>query len=108
MAAGEAHTDSVSVAGRIYAKRSSSRKLIFYDLRGEGAKIQVLAMLEYVLASYVYTMKLNTIPVASKHTEVANGETTFYHIHDTIHRGDIVGVVGTPSMLTKHIDLLFS
>jgi hypothetical protein len=35
----------------------------------------------------------------SKHTETANGESTFYTIHDTVHRGDIIGVVGHPSML---------
>ena len=29
--------------GRIHAKRESGTKLIFYDLRGEGVKIQVMA-----------------------------------------------------------------
>ena len=29
--------------GRIHAKRESSSKLIFYDLRGESTKIQVMA-----------------------------------------------------------------
>ena len=29
--------------GRIHAKRESSSKLIFYDLRGEAMKIQVMA-----------------------------------------------------------------
>ena len=32
---------TVSVAGRIHAIRESGAKLIFYDLRGEGVKIQV-------------------------------------------------------------------
>lgn len=35
--------DTVAVAGRIYAVRSSSSKLQFYDLHGESAKIQVRA-----------------------------------------------------------------
>ena len=33
----------VSVAGRIHAIRESGAKLRFYDLRGEGTKIQVMA-----------------------------------------------------------------
>lgn len=32
-----------NLAGRIHAKRESSTKLIFYDLRGEGVKLQVMA-----------------------------------------------------------------
>ena len=35
--------ETVSVAGRIYALRSSSSKLQFYDLHGEGSKIQARA-----------------------------------------------------------------
>ena len=31
------------LSGRIHAKREASAKLIFYDLRGEGVKIQVMA-----------------------------------------------------------------
>ena len=33
----------VRVAGRIHAIRQSGPKLIFYDLRGEGVKLQVMA-----------------------------------------------------------------
>ena len=62
---GQHHTDVVSVAGtrllnasnifyirvfqnyfnagRIHSKRSSGAKLVFYDLRGEGTKIQIMA-----------------------------------------------------------------
>jgi lysyl-tRNA synthetase class 2 len=42
----ETHADVVSIAGRVYNKRSASRKLHFYDLRGEGVKVQVLAQIE--------------------------------------------------------------
>lgn len=35
--------DVISVAGRIYAMRASGAKLVFYDLRAEGAKIQIMA-----------------------------------------------------------------
>ena len=52
--AGEFHADTVSVAGRVYAKRSASRKLVFYDLRGEGVKVQVLAAFEFAIRSMRY------------------------------------------------------
>ncbi|VDN42129.1 unnamed protein product [Gongylonema pulchrum] len=32
-----------SVAGRIFSKREAGGKLIFYDLHGEGTRLQVLA-----------------------------------------------------------------
>ena len=32
----------VSLAGRVVRKAASGAKLIFFDLRGEGAKIQVM------------------------------------------------------------------
>lgn len=38
---------TVSVAGRIYALRSASSKLQFYDLHGEGSKIQIMANMAY-------------------------------------------------------------
>lgn len=31
------------LAGRVNSKRASGSKLIFYDLRGEGTKLQVMA-----------------------------------------------------------------
>jgi lysyl-tRNA synthetase class 2 len=36
-------SDIVSVAGRVHDVRKAGKHLIFYDLRGEGAKIQVMA-----------------------------------------------------------------
>ena len=33
-------------SGRIHAKRESSQKLLFYDVRGEGVKIQIMANLK--------------------------------------------------------------
>jgi lysyl-tRNA synthetase class 2 len=38
----------VSVAGRIHNARASGKNLRFYDLRGEGVKIQIMAALQYV------------------------------------------------------------
>lgn len=37
--------------GRIHAKRASGGKLIFYDLRGEGVKLQVMANSRYIETS---------------------------------------------------------
>lgn len=39
------------LSGRIHAKRASGQKLIFYDLRGEGVKIQVMADARYFMIS---------------------------------------------------------
>ena len=39
----ELHKLRLSLLGRVHAKRELSSKLIFYDLRGEGMKIQVMA-----------------------------------------------------------------
>lgn len=36
---------TISVAGRIHSIRESGAKLIFYDLRGEGVKVQVCFLL---------------------------------------------------------------
>ncbi|GMN52024.1 hypothetical protein TIFTF001_021169 [Ficus carica] len=65
---------SVSLAGRIMSKRSSSSKLFFYDLHGGGAKVQVMAD-------------------ASK-SELDEAE--FSKFHSSVKRGDIVGVTGFP------------
>ena len=44
---GEHGSEECTVAGRVHAKRESSSKLIFYDLRGEGVKLQVMADARY-------------------------------------------------------------
>lgn len=62
---------SVSVAGRIHAKRESGSKLKFYVLRGDGVQIQIMAQ-------------------AQDSTE------PFEEAHELIKRGDIIGVVGYP------------
>ncbi|XP_015608827.1 lysine--tRNA ligase [Cephus cinctus] len=67
-----------SIAGRIYAIRESGAKLIFYDLRGEGLKIQVMAN--------------------AKHYE---SEEKFLKDTDKIRRGDIIGIVGNPGKTKK-------
>merc|ERR1711881_607582 len=87
--AGTWRDEEVSVAGRIHAKRLSGPKLIFYDLRGEGVKIQIMA-------------------------DQRASDQDFGYIHGKIRRGDIIGVCGKPgkskkgelSIQPRHIELL--
>ncbi|KAI9219724.1 hypothetical protein BC828DRAFT_406444 [Blastocladiella britannica] len=67
----------VSLAGRITTKRASGAKLRFYDLSGEGAKVQVMASLQ-------------------DHTGADAGDASYEEVHDLLRRGDIIGVVGVP------------
>ncbi|XP_065832378.1 lysine--tRNA ligase-like [Oscarella lobularis] len=75
--AGSQESDvTVNLSGRIHAKRESRKHLIFYDLRGEGVKLQIMA--------------------------TANASTQdFERIHGKIKRGDIVGVTGNPGKTKK-------
>ncbi|KAG9309337.1 hypothetical protein JVU11DRAFT_10829 [Chiua virens] len=68
----------VSLAGRIHNMRSSGSKLKFYDLHGEGTHVQILA-----------------------NARDAADEKTFMATQQIFRRGDIVGVVGTPSRSQK-------
>ena len=38
--------DEVSLAGRLHNMRASGQKLRFYDLHGEGVKVQIMAQLQ--------------------------------------------------------------
>ncbi|XP_054155210.1 lysine--tRNA ligase-like [Oppia nitens] len=84
-------TDELSVAGRVHAKRESGQRLIFYDLRGEGVKIQVMA-----------------------NARQYESEELFLKDNDNIKRGDIIGCIGWPgktkkgelSIIPKKIELL--
>ncbi|XP_035871176.1 lysine--tRNA ligase-like [Phyllostomus discolor] len=64
---------TLKVAGRIHAKRASGGKLIFYDLRGEGVKLQVMA-----------------------NSRNYKSEEEFIHINNKLRQGDIIGVLGNP------------
>lgn len=68
----------VSVAGRVHSIRGSGAKLIFYDLRGEGVKIQVMANAR----AYV-------------------SEEEFAADNEKIRRGDIIGIEGSPGKTKK-------
>jgi len=68
----------VRCSGRIHAIRESGAKLIFYDVRGEGVKLQVMATANAYKSEEEYAV-------------------------DTakLRRGDIVGVVGNPGRTKK-------
>jgi len=68
----------VRVSGRIHAIRESGAKLIFYDLRGEGVKLQVMAT-----------------------ANAYKSEDQFGVDTAKLRRGDIVGVVGNPGRTKK-------
>ncbi|XP_075045245.1 lysine--tRNA ligase isoform X1 [Mixophyes fleayi] len=70
--------DVVNVAGRVHAKRISGAKLIFYDLRGEGMKLQVMA-----------------------NSKFYKSEEDFLAINNKLRRGDIIGVKGNPGKTKK-------
>lgn len=69
---------TLSVAGRVHAKRESGAKLIFYDLRGEGTKIQVMSQSSYFPS-----------------------EEDFKKSNEKIKRGDIIGCRGHPGKTKK-------
>lgn len=68
----------LSVAGRVHAIRESGAKLIFYDVRGEGLKIQVMA-----------------------NAKLYSSEEAFIAETDKIRRGDIIGINGYPGKTKK-------
>ncbi|MCJ1416526.1 lysyl-tRNA synthetase [Xylographa parallela] len=63
----------VRVGGRIYTKRSSGSKLVFYDIRAEGVKMQIMCQ-----------------------AQEAAGSVLFEEQHEHLRRGDIIGIVGYP------------
>ena len=81
-AAGKNEEHLISVAGRIHNVRASSSKLRFYDLHGEGVKIQIMAS-------------------AADHTGQAGTPEGYAEMHDLLRRGDVVGVKGYPGKTKK-------
>lgn len=82
---GERLDYQVSIAGRIVSLRGQG-KLFFYDLRGDGAKVQIMADLK---------------TYGDEGSDSKGSEDDFYKITRTIKRGDIVGVKGFPGKSKK-------
>ncbi|XP_060522009.1 lysine--tRNA ligase [Cylas formicarius] len=70
--------DKLSLAGRVHAIRASGAKLIFYDIRGEATKVQVMATAQHY-----------------------GDESKFAYDTDKIKRGDIIGIEGVPTKTKK-------
>uniref|UniRef100_T1PAJ7 Lysine--tRNA ligase n=1 Tax=Musca domestica TaxID=7370 RepID=T1PAJ7_MUSDO len=70
--------EQLSIAGRVHAIRESGAKLIFYDLRGEGVKLQVMA-----------------------NAKLYKDEQSFEVDTGKIRRGDIIGINGFPAKTKK-------
>jgi lysyl-tRNA synthetase, class II len=67
---------TLQLAGRIYSKRASGAKLVFYDMRGDGSKIQIIA-------------------------DARLGGESYVRDHAMLRRGDIIGVTGHPGKSRK-------
>ena len=63
MTAGEVSSDEVSVAGRIVNIRTSSKKLYFFDVKGEGKELQVFANASFVVLARVVRIVSLSHPV---------------------------------------------
>lgn len=65
--------EEVAITGRVYSIRGSGKHLVFYDVSGDGSRVQVMANRKFF-----------------------EDDDAFTDIHSTIRRGDIVGIKGQP------------
>jgi lysyl-tRNA synthetase class 2 len=70
---GEFLEEVISLAARVTNIRVQGKNLVFYDLKGDGKRLQVMCNI-------------------NNH----KGAQTFAEVHSKFRRGDIIGVVGTP------------
>ena len=63
----------IRLGGRIYTKRVAGSKLVFYDIRAKGVRVQVMCQ-----------------------AQEASGSRSFEQQHEHLRRGDIIGVIGYP------------
>ncbi|KAF4459890.1 lysyl-tRNA synthetase [Fusarium albosuccineum] len=64
----------IQIGARVHGKRASGSKLLFYDVRTEGVKVQIMCQAQ----------------------EVREGAPAFDAQHEHLRRGDIIGVIGYP------------
>jgi len=79
---GQSAPVSVTITGRISAKREASKHLIFYTISEGGLHVQVLCNYDHY---HVIHGK------SGEHTY-----NNWFLIHDTLRRGDVIGVEGIP------------
>lgn len=63
----------VRIGARIYTKRAAGANLIFYDVRAEGQRVQIMCQ-----------------------AQESASEVPFQKQHENLRRGDIIGIVGFP------------
>ena len=66
---GEVSSDVVSIAGRVFRKQAKGANLVFYDIKADGAKVQIMAD--------------------------RKKDPEGFSIHTSLRRGDIVGFTGS-------------
>ena len=93
-------------AGRVHAKRESGAKLLFYDLRGEGLKLQVMAnsRCRFDLGWNATKTSYGTVLLVLIHhilPRTYKSEEAFVAINNKLRRGDIIGVRGNPGKTKK-------
>ncbi|CZS80472.1 unnamed protein product [Fusarium graminearum] len=64
----------IQIGARVHGKRASGAKLLFYDVRTEGVKVQIMCQAQ----------------------EVREGAPSFEDQHEHLRRGDIIGIIGYP------------
>ncbi|KAL2161938.1 hypothetical protein VTH06DRAFT_7723 [Thermothelomyces fergusii] len=75
-----AEDKEIRIAGRIYNKRASGSKLIFYDIRTSADTVSIGTQLQVVCQAQL----------------VKEGSPSFEKQHENIRRGDIIGIIGYP------------
>jgi lysyl-tRNA synthetase class 2 len=68
----------LQISGRVHAIRESGARLIFYDLRGEGLKLQIMANAQHYASEALFESETNKL-----------------------RRGDIIGCKGVPCRTKK-------
>ncbi|KAF4144100.1 tRNA synthetases class II [Phytophthora infestans] len=82
--------EAVALAGRVVAIRHASKNLVFVDLQSDGHTVQVLSEVKHFEGCS---------DEAAEDTEAAKKE--FKALHESLRRGDIIGVKGFPGKSGK-------
>ncbi|CAI5745900.1 unnamed protein product [Peronospora destructor] len=82
---------SVALAGRVMAIRHASKNLVFLDLQSDGHTVQVLSEVKHFEGSRD----------ATKDEDKETVKQEFRAIHESLRRGDIIGVKGFPGKSGK-------
>ncbi|KAF1313780.1 Lysine-trna ligase, partial [Globisporangium splendens] len=80
--------DAVALAGRIMSIRAASKKLVFIDVQSNGSTVQVLSEVKHFEGS-------------NPDADAGAVQAEFQTIHESLRRGDIIGVRGFPGKSGK-------